>query len=267
MIANIGEPTSPDLADADAQADGALTAATDQGHLAHRPSSSHSIALMAEPRVLATQQLGERRLIYRDAPAREQSDAFREIRTRLLGLAGEGNFVTLVVAVSPRSGGSFVARNLAAAFAFDEAKTSLLIDCNLRYPKQHEALGVTPHSGGLIDFLEHPSHGIKPMIYHTGIPRMRLIPAGKARENSDEYFSSFRMRAVIDSLRCRYLDRYIFLDGPAVKGSPDARILSELADFVVVVAGYGRDTPQAISQAVANFDPEKLAGVVLNHAP
>ncbi len=267
MTANISEPASPDQATADAAADGLLTAATTQGHLAHRASSSHSIALMAEPGTLAAQQLGERRLIHRDASVREQSDAFRGIRTRLLGLAGAENFVTLVVAVSPRSGSSFVARNLAAAFALDEAKTSLLIDCNLRYPEQHKALGVDPHSGGLIDFLEHPSHGIKPMIYHTGIPRMRLIPAGKARENSGEYFSSFSMRAVIDSLRCRYLDRYIFLDGPAIKGSPDARILSELADFVVVVAGYGRDTPQAISQAVANFAPEKLAGVVLNHAP
>ncbi len=47
-------------------------------------------------------------------------------------------------------------------------------------------------------------------------------------------------------------------------GSPDARILSDLADFVVVVAGYGRDTPTAINQAVANFEPSKLAGVVFN---
>jgi len=173
----------------------------------------------------------------------------------------------MVVPVSPKSGGSFVARNLALAFAFDEAKTSLLIDCNLRYPAQQEALGVARGSEGLINFLEQPSIGIKSIIYETGIPRLRLIPAGSTRENSAEYFSSFRMRAVVDSLRCRYPDRYLFLDGPAVKGSPDARILSELADQVVVVAGYGRDTPAAISQAVASFDSNKVAGVVFNHAP
>jgi Mrp family chromosome partitioning ATPase len=227
----------------------------------------HSIARMAESSALVPQQLELRRLIHREASARPQSDAFREIRTRLLGLAGAHNFITLVVAVSPRSGGSFVARNLATAFAFDEAKTSLLIDCNLRYPEQHKALGVDPAHGGLIDFLEQPSSGIRPKIYPTGIARLRLIPAGKARENGGEYFSSFRMRAVLDSLRCRYPDRYIILDGPAIKGSPDARILSDLADFVVVVAGYGRDTPAAINQAVAHFEPGKLAGVVFNHAP
>jgi Mrp family chromosome partitioning ATPase len=74
------------------------------------------------------------------------------------------------------------------------------------------------------------------------------------------------MRAMLDSLRCRYTDRYLFLDGPAIKGSPDARILSDLADFVVVVVGYGRDTPTAVNQAVANFEPSKLAGVVFNQS-
>ena len=231
-------------------------------------SSSHSIALMSESgSTLAPLQLEQRGLIHREESARRHSDAFREIRTRLLGLAGPHNFVTLVVPVSPRSGGSFVARNLAAAFAFDEAKTSLLIDCNLRYPSQHKALGVDPTSGGLIDFLEHPALGIKHVLYHTGIPRLRLIPAGQLRENGGEQFSSVRMRMAVDSMRCRYADRYLFLDGPAIKGSPDARILSDLADFVVVVAGYGRDTPNAIAQAVAHFDPDKMAGVVFNHAP
>lgn len=226
-----------------------------------------SIARMAEANALMPHQLEARQLIHREESVRRQSDAFREIRTRLLALGGEQNFVTLVAAVSPRSGASFVARNLATAFAFDDTKTSLLIDCNLRYATQHKALHVNPEHGGLIDFLEHPSMGIKSVLYHTGIPRMRLIPAGKSREDGGEYFSSFRMRAALDSLRCRYADRYIFLDGPAIKGSPDARILSDLADFVVVVAGYGRDTPKAITQAASNFDPGKVAGVVFNHAP
>jgi protein-tyrosine kinase len=238
------------------------------GVTAATTSSSHSIARMDDGHnALAPLQLEQRRLIHREESVRRQSDAFREIRTRLLAMGGLQNFVTLVVSVSPHSGGSFVARNMAAAFAFDEAKTSLLIDCNLRYPSQHKALGVDPAKGGLIDFLEHPVLGIGHILYNTGVPRLRLIPAGKLRENGGEYFSSFRMRAVLDSLRCRYVDRYLFLDGPAIKGSPDARILSELVDFVVVVAGYGRDTPAAISQAVANFDPGKLAGVVFNHVP
>jgi len=235
--------------------------------LTNRGSASRSIAHMTETRALTRKQLEENRLIHRDAESRKSADAFREIRTRLLGLGGNENFVTLVVSVSPGSGGSFVARNLAAAFALDDAKTALLIDCNLRYPAQHSAFGINPAHGGLIDYLEQPQRGVPQILYGTGIPRVRLIPAGHPRESSAEYFSSFRMRSLVDSLRSRYSDRYLILDGPALKGSPDARILSELADFVVIVAAYGRDTAAVVNQAVASLDPKKLAGVVFNYPP
>lgn len=237
------------------------------GEIAQRASASRSIARIIEPHTLSTHALEKRRLIHNDHSVRRQADAFREIRTRLLAMGGEQNFVTMVTPVSHKSGGSFVARNLAASFAFDETKTALLIDCDTRHPAQHGALGVNPANGGLIDYLERPSLGIENILYHTGIPRLRLIPAGRQREMSGEYFSSFRMRAVLDSLRSRYADRYVFLDGPAVKDSPDARILADLADFVVVVVGYGRDTAGAVVKAVSNFDPNKVAGVVFNNAP
>ncbi|MCK9538945.1 polysaccharide biosynthesis protein [Dokdonella sp.] len=235
--------------------------------LAQRAITSRSIARMAETTELAPRQLQERQIIHRDGSGRHQADAFREIRTRLLALGGGQNFVTLVVSVSPGSGGSFVARNLAAAFAFDEAMTALLVDCHFRHPAQHTAMGVDTSNGGLADYLDHPALGIENILYRTGVPRLRLIPTGRAREMRGEYLSSFRMRAVIDSLRCRYPDRYLVLDGPAVKGSPDARIAADLADFVVLVAGYGRDTPAAITHAASVFDPNKFAGVVFNERP
>jgi Mrp family chromosome partitioning ATPase len=232
-----------------------------------RSSFSLSIAKLVEPHPLTIRALEQRRLIHHDDSVRKQADAFREIRTRLLAAGGNRNFVTMIASISPQSGASFIARNLAAAFAFDERRTSLLIDCDLRRPAQHSAMGVNPANGGLIDYLDRPSIGLENILYNTGIPRLRLIPAGKQREQSGEYFSSFRMRAALDLLRSRYHDRYIFLDGPTVTGSPDARILADLADFVVLVAGYGRNTPAAINKAVANFDPNKLAGVIFNHIP
>ena len=259
-----GDPTSNDMSLPD-HVGAALGAAA--GDIARRAGASRSIARIVEPNVLAPVALEERRLIHREESVRRQADAFREIRTRLLALGGDQNFVTMVAPISPRSGGSFVARNLAAAFAFDEARTALLIDCDLRHPSQHTELRVDPVDGGLIDYLDHPARGVEKILYHTGIPRLRLIPCGRQREMGGEYFSSFRMRAMLDSLRSRYPDRYLFLDGPAVKGSPDARILADLVDFVVLVAGRGRDTPGSIQKVAANFDSNKLAGIVLNEMP
>lgn len=229
--------------------------------------AARSIVQAGHAQALSTSQLEDRRLIHRSASMREQADAFRELRTRLLALGGGRNFVTLVAPVHYGCGGSFVARNLAAAFAFDESKTALLIDCDARHPTQANALRIDAAGGGLVNYLDDPALDLADVIYPTGLPRLQLIPFGRVREASGEAFSSFRMRTMVDSLRARHADRHLILDGPPVQGSPDARILSELADLVVVVAGYGRVTADAIDKAVAAFAPEKIAGVVFNQRP
>jgi protein-tyrosine kinase len=228
-----------------------------------------SLSTMRQDQSLTTRQLEERRLIHRQESVRVHADAFRELRTRLLALGGNlsSNFVTLVAPVRHGCGGSYVARNLAAAFAFDETKQALLIDCDATHPAQGDALQVDADRGGLIDFLEKDDISMRDIVYATGVPRLQLIPAGRIRETPGESFSSFRMRALIDSLRTHHGNRHLILDGSPVLGSPDARILSDLADLVVLVVGYGQVAPDAIDKAVASFPPEKFAGVVFNHRP
>lgn len=232
--------------------------------LAARRGGSLSIARMSESGKLTPYQLEERAIIYRNGSARPEVDAFRELRTRLLSMFNGNNFIAVVAPVSRGSGGSFVARNLAVAMAFDEAKSALLIDCDLRDPSQHATMRLEPSGGGLIDLLENPDRQVADVLYETGIPRLRLLPAGSSREMVSEYFTSYRMGLLLDSLRSRYPDRYLFLDSPPACGAPDARILAGLADVVVLVAGYGHDTAAAIAQAAAGFDPNKFAGVVFN---
>jgi Mrp family chromosome partitioning ATPase len=229
--------------------------------------TSMSIRLLDEASALTPRQLEDRRLIHRNESVRQHADAFRELRTRLLAAAGAHNFVTLVAPISHGCGGSFVARNLAAAFAFDDTKTAVLVDCDVLHPSQQSALGVDAHEGGLMDYLGDGGFDVARILYSTGIPRLRLIPSGRVRETTGESFSSLRMRAMIDSLRSRYPDRYIILDSPSVLGSPDARILSELADLVVLVAGSGKVTSDNLDAAVASFPSGKIAGVVFNQLP
>ena len=228
---------------------------------------SHPRHHFTELAPLSPRALEDRRLIHRHDSSRAQADAFRDLRTRLLTLGGRHNFVTLVVPAGNGCGGSFVARNLALAFAFDEIKSALLVDCDTLHPIQHTAMGVNPVNGGLMDYLRDPTTELQQIQYPTGIPRMRLIPNGGRHEISGEYFTSPRARTMIDSLCGSNPDRYIILDGPSVLNSPDARILSDLADLVVLVAGYGKVTIKDIEQAAANFDPAKLAGVVFNDLP
>lgn len=225
-----------------------------------------SLAHVVEPNALSPLKLEERRLIHRNDSARIHADAFRELRTRLLAFGGDSSFVTLVAPITHGCGGSYVARNLAAAFAFDDSKMAILIDCDARHPSQHRALGVDTTGGGLTDYLENPELALDRIVYGTGIPRLRLIPAGTPREATAESFNSLRMRTSIDSLRSHGNEsRYLIIDGPAVKGAPDARILSDLADVVVLVAGYGKVTPEAVEKAAASFPQDKIAGIVFNN--
>jgi len=241
----------------------AATAPVHDATAAHRRTAGRALAPVAEPGALSGQQLQERATIHRTDDIRPEVDAFRELRTRLLS-AARGNFIALVAPVSAGSGGSFVARNLAAAFAFDPARSALLVDCDLRHPSQHRTLRIEPANGGLVDYLEDDGTDVARVIYATGVPGLSLLPAGHSRETGAEYFSSQRMRLLLDSLRSGHPTCHMVLDAPPVRGTPDARILANLADLVVLVAGYGCDTPAAIAQAAAAFDPARFAGVVFN---
>ena len=186
---------------------------------------SKQIVRMQEPRRLTPDDLEERRIVYPESRNRKLVNHFRNLRTKLLEKSGGNNFTLVVSGARAGSGSSFVALNLAAAFAFDEAKTALIIDCNLREPALHSTLDIVPESG-LTDFLDDPDYDIARILYPTGIPRLRLIPAGSRRETPSEFFTSFRMKQFLQAVRRRYPDRFIVLDTAPITESPDARILT-----------------------------------------
>lgn len=204
------------------------------------------------------------RLIEYDIGDRRVVEAFRNLRTLLLQQAGQGNFITLVTSVKPDSGTSFVARNLAAAFAFDPTKTSLLVDCNRVNPSLDRLLQVDDCLG-LTDLLENPREvNIEQVIHSTGIPRLRAIPIGRSRFEPVEFFTTVRMHACMDILARRYPDRYIVLDSPAVQESADAQILADWCDYIVVVVRDGEVDKNDLLSTIAAFPKEKFVGVVYN---
>jgi protein-tyrosine kinase len=199
----------------------------------------------------------------------DQFESFRELRTRLLDLgsrAGHERFTTMVVPMTARCGGSFVARNLAAALTLQQ-RPSLLIECNFRGDHPDDGFGPGRDAQGLFDFLsegDDPSTVVP--IWPTMIRGLNVIPAGRCDGTfalaQRERLSSPVMKDLMAKVRS--WPCHTFLDAPPVEGSPDARMLAELADLVVLVVGYGRVTTRAISQAAAMFDPAKFAGAVFN---
>lgn len=235
--------------------------------LASLVASSRQIENMAEPGLLSSAELDAQNIIHPGMKNRAILNRFRDFRTKLLkpnARSRTPNHITLVSSVVPQGGGSFVALNLATAFALDESKTALIIDCNLYHPSLHERVYLDPEYG-LTDFLRGDVMGVDSIIYATGIPRLRLIPIGNQTASSAEFFTSPRMRAFLDVVKRRYPDRHIFLDAPSVSQSADARILASLSDRAILVAPYGRAFKQQIESAVDAVGEEKLAGIILNN--
>lgn len=222
------------------------------------------ISHMREPRLLSIDDLEAKRIIHPAHSNRRAVEHFRDLRTRLLQISKGQNFTLVVSSAVNNGGASFAAINLAAAFAFDSSKTALLVDCNLRYPSLHHAFDMIPELG-VTDFLDDPVMDVGSIIYPTGIKRMRFVPAGKRREATGEYFTSYRMKQFLSSVHSRYPDRFIILDTPSINESPDAGILAELADYTLIVVPHGKVTEGKVLEACARVPREKLLGVVVNN--
>lgn len=232
-----------------------------------RINSGQVIARMKDGDLLAPGAYDQRRLIHARQNDHRTIDLVRELRTNVLTRSKHANPVVMVTGVSAGCGVSYVARNLAASIALDEERTALLIDCNLRKPSLAADFSLAPDAPGLIDVFGGQETTLGGIIHPTGVPRLRLIPAGQGGGRWIEFFASMRMRALMLELRDRYDDRFLVIDAPPALGSPDARILAELADLVILVVGEARHGAEAIRRATEVIPPERLAGVVFNHLP
>ncbi|HEY7771798.1 MAG TPA: CpsD/CapB family tyrosine-protein kinase [Marinagarivorans sp.] len=225
--------------------------------------SAASIEQMAEVRRFTTGELQELKLIHSQMGESSGIKAFRDLRTRLMGLAGGKPFSCMVVSAES-GGGSHVAVNLAAAIALDRTKSSVLVDCNLYSPSVDKYMPVD--SGvGLTDFLDDPSVACEDIVYGTGVARMRAVPVGNNREGGTEKLTSKRMSEFLRELVARYDDRYIIVDAPPVsRYEAEVRILSDLCDLVVLVVPYGKVTSIQLEAEIDKIGRSKLAGVVYN---
>lgn len=231
-----------------------------------RARSSQAIALMREPTKRTPTELAAFRIIHPEMGENPTVKAFREVRTKILQANQGRNCIIMVTSVAAQSGSTFVALNLGAAFALDEGKTALLIDCNLRRPTLHKLFG-SPTVKGLTDYLENPTMNVADIIHPIGVQRLRVIPTGGRREIPAEYFTSVRMKRLLEAARARYPERFVILDSPPMTDSADTQILAELCHYVILVVPYGSVTQTQIDDCVKAVDRKKLLGLVFNNEP
>lgn len=230
--------------------------------LEHR--KREQIKNMAMPGLWTQEELYERKVVFAGMRQRELLNAFREVRIRLLKKSKTDNIVVLVSSVSNAGGSSFFAFNLAAAFALDQHKTALYVDCN-PYSSAAERYIVTPVEAGLTHYLTDYSIPLKRIIYPSGIERLRVIPSGGSSESAAEFFHSKRMEVLVAEIKTRYPDRFIVLDAPSVQQSTEARILAQYCDHALLVVPFGKAVKDEVLAAIDAVGKERFAGLVFNN--
>ena len=201
------------------------------------------------------------------APDSIEADAYRNIRASLLGIADKrGPIVTLLVtSAKAGEGKSTTALNLAATCARAGERT-LLLDVDLRRPSLGDVfIDEEPSTEihGLVDVLR----GELPWqrtVRHTEIPNLDFIPTGDTRSIPIEILGTLELRQLLVALSHHY-DRVI-LDGPAVLGLADCRVLGRIVDSSLLVVRSGSMQLITLHRAKAMLEQSHvaIAGVVFN---
>ncbi len=221
------------------------------------PNYSKSRTVHLDPAVLA-----DNRCVGIFPYARE-AEVYKVLRTQILEATKEkGGNTIMVTSALPGEGKTLTAINLAFTFARLFEQTVLLVDGDLKQQAIHKVLGFASDKG-LIDHLVDDTPLSELMIW-PGIDKLTLISGGRSVTESTELFRSTRMKDLVNEMKTRYPDRYVFFDVPPILGGADTLDFVPLVDHVVVVVQSGVTPIDAVKKAVEMIPQEKVIGFVLN---
>lgn len=192
------------------------------------------------------------------------SEAFRSLRTNLeFSFVDEPKKTILVTSPEASDGKTLVAIDLALTLSQTENKV-ILLDCDLRKPDVHRALGIKSRPGLTEIFREHSS--ILDAIQNVNGQNLQVIPAGSVPPNPAELLGSKRMKQILAELSEIY--NVIIIDCAPVMTS-DAQVLSAVVDGVVLVTHYAHTRENSIQAVVEQLKRANahILGIVLNRIP
>jgi receptor protein-tyrosine kinase len=196
-------------------------------------------------------------------PQSAGAEAVRRLRSNLVLSMGTNDSCEAIAVVSPTSGDgrSFVAANLAISFAQMRRRT-LLIDADLRRPRQHANFGLKNQVGFATILAERGANEC--MSHIEGFNELSVITAGPTPPNPQELLGRPVLTRFIDVVRSHF-DVLIF-DTPACAESADASLIANLASSAVLIARRHKTTLRDVQRATADMATAqaKVLGVVLN---
>jgi receptor protein-tyrosine kinase len=196
-------------------------------------------------------------------PQSEHVESLRALRSQLSLRWDSGVARRILAITSPGrgEGRSWLAANLATVFA-QMGERILLIDCDMRHPRQHEMFNLN-NAVGLSALLT--GRAGREVVYRIH-PQLRLfvLPAGLRAPNPQELLG----RPVFEVVLTSFADQYdlVILDTPATTEAADAQILAARAGAALLIARRNHTLHSELSSAMQNFVQSGVGvlGSVLN---
>jgi capsular exopolysaccharide synthesis family protein len=189
-------------------------------------------------------------------------EALRGLRLSLVHAYGSAGPI-LVTVSSPGSGDgkSFVASNLALAFA-DAGHRTLLLDGDIRRGGLHRVMNAD-RKPGLTDFLAGKATR-EQLLRTTSYPNLSFIACGTRTQSGPELLGGATMRELIAGLRAQFA--VIIVDSPPLGAGVDPFVLGTLTGNLLLVLRTGVTDREMAEAKLDVLDrlPIRVLGAVLN---
>jgi receptor protein-tyrosine kinase len=192
-----------------------------------------------------------------------RSEKIRALRTELLLLseASSGANVIALLSACAVEGRSQLSAELAISFS-QLGRRTLLVDADMRQPKQHVLFGSTNLSG-LSDAI---ALNQKPLFHPVdGLSHLSLLTSGSIPSNPLELLSDGRFAKTLEDWRRSY--EFVVLDTPPISKYADGLAIATLAGRVIVLSRAQhtsfRDTRGLLRRLATT--QSQILGAVINH--
>jgi receptor protein-tyrosine kinase len=169
-----------------------------------------------------------------------------------------------IVGPSRNDGRSYLAANLAVVFA-QLGERTLLIDADMRQPRQHE-LFMLQNKVGLSTLLAHRSRE-EAIVRISDLVGLSVLPAGPVPPNPSELLNRPAFDELISHVRSSY--DVVLIDTPSLSSGEDAAMIAVRTGAVLAVARTKQTRVAAFDDMVVGLTNAGVAvvGTVLNDVP
>lgn len=233
-----------------ASTDDVLFALAQQFHYPYAPEEQRRLS----PELVALNQ-----------PFSVQAEAFRAIRSqvmmRVFNEQADANRALAIVSPDSGDGKTFFAANLAVTLAQLGGRT-LLIDADMRGPRQHEVFNL-PNKSGLSGVLSGRAES-QVVQQVPGVSSLFLLPVGITPPNPLELVERPAFGLLIRELVSKF--DHVVVDTPAAEYGSDSAVVAARCGAALVVARQNKSSVRSLEDLVGNLaeTPTKLAGVIFN---